>query len=198
MDNNINESWTDKNINIIRSWKINLFKLVYIYNVVLEKYKSKVNSYLITAMIFGYISTLLGAIISALLGINKHYVWPSFGLSVVISVINMIITILNSCLSIKGWSPIVTKYTLYIDKIDDLYIMLSNTLLLLEKSKIDADIFIEVQNKIYLNLLNSAPSILPSDYMEGYKKYIEYIETDNANNIIEQKYGKNDDIINVI
>jgi len=200
MDDNkiVYNNWTENNINTVRTWKRYLFKYVFIYNYVSEKYKSIVNNSLIFAIILGYLNSIINGISTALLSSGKNYIWLNLGLSISTLVLSTLITIINSVLQIKGWSKLISSYSVFIDKIEKLYTILSNLLTLPNKLKTDAVKFIEKHNKQYLDTLIHSPNILPSDYIIANKKYIDHIKNQSVNFIVEQKYGQNDCIIDIV
>ena len=195
----IYNNWTKNNIATMRLWKFNLLKSVFIYNFVLEKYKKKVDNGLTVAMILGYVNFVVNGISAALLAINKNYVWISFGLSIGTLVISAIITILNSLLQIRGWSDNVSKYSVFVDKVDNFYSLISNLLILPDKIKTDAISFIKTQNKTYLDITMQSPTIYPSDYEIANSKFTEYIKNESVDYTMEQKYGQiNDNVIDFV
>jgi len=194
----IYNGWTDNNITTVRVWKINLFKSVFIYNFVLEKYRKLVNNALTIAMILGYVTSILNGITAALLAIGKNYVWVSFGLSISTLVISTIITILNSILQIRGWSDLVSKYSVFVDKIDNFYSLISNLLILPDKIKANAVTFIKTQNKSYLDITMQSPTVYSSDYESANNNFVKYIKNESVNYAAEQKYCQNDTIIDLV
>lgn len=201
VDNNgvqIYNNWTDGNIATVRTWKLNLFKSVFIYSYVLEKYKKILNSTLTIAMILGYVNSIVNGVSTALLAIGKNYVWVTFGLSIATLTISTIITILNSLLQIRGWSGIVSEYSVFVDKINSFYSLISNLLILPNKIKTDAITFIKDQNKTYLDIMMKSPSLQPSDYTKANNKFVQYIKNESVNYTVEQKYGQNDNVIDIV
>lgn len=194
----IYNNWTENNIRTIRNWKINLLKSAYIFSYTLNKYKSKVDRVLIYAMILGYITTIIAGISSALSAISNKYIWTLFGLSIGSLIMNTLVTILNTILKIKNWSSIITKYSVYVDKINNFYSTISNLLLLPDKIKIDAIEFIKTNNKIYLDILMQMPIINQNDYDTANIEYCNYIKNNDVNYTIQQKYGQKDNIIDII
>ena len=191
-------NWSKKNVDTLRDWKNSLLKSGVIYTFVLEKYKNYQNHGMIVSMIFGYISTLLAAISTALLAVSKDYIWTIFGITISVLVMNGIVAVTNTILKIKDWSTMVTEYTRYLDKIDDFYAVTSNLLMLPADIRMDAIEFIKKYNNVFLKLHMNNPMLYPKDYSIAYKKYIDYIENNEKYSVLEQKYGRNDDLISII
>jgi hypothetical protein len=197
-DEKIHNNWTEQNIITVRTWKQHLLKSIVIYNYTLEKYKKRLNIVMILAMTFGYINTLLTAIISVLSIISQDYLWIIFGFSVASLVINAFITILNIILKNTEWSKMVTKYSAYLDKLDTCYVTIANLLILPKKMRQDAHIFIKRQNKEYLRITKSVPNVFGSDYATANEKYRKFIEGGEIDYTIEQKYCQRDDKITLV
>jgi len=196
--NTVYNGWTDNNTDTVRAWKTNVQKSGFVYNTVLTKYTSLNDGVLKWVMILGYIVTLLSSVITALLAISSKYIWVSFGFSVASLTLTCIITILNSLLKISGWSDLITKYARFLDRLNDFYALVSNTLLLPAQLRVDAPTFIQKQNATYLDINMSIPVLSQSDYNYANKKYADFIQDNETNYILAAKYNQNDAIIDII
>ncbi len=191
----IYNNWTSQNIKTIMIWKKNLLKSIVIYNFALEKYKKRLNWILIVAMILGYITTLLSATIFILSIISVNYIWIILGFSITSLGMNITITILNIILKNTEWTKMVTRYASYINRLDSCYATIANLLILPEKMREDAIVFIRKQNKEYLKTTRTVPDLLPSDYATGLAKYRKFIESGDIDFSIQQKYCQRDILI---
>ena len=163
-----------------------------IYNYVLELYKKKMNIVMTISTVFSYIITLLSAtLLSVIMSIvndnTNNYKWAFFGFSLASLIIGIVISILNSILKIYGWSNIILKYSLYIEKLESCHAKITNILLLPQRIRIDAKNFIKKQNKEYLKITRIAPKILSSEYLNA--KHFFYQNSEMINYELEQKYN---------
>lgn len=195
----IYNNWTDQNKETIKSWKESVSKASFIYEVVLEKYKKRVDYVLIAALLFNTVATLLTAVSTAILATNANLIWVGFGFNVAILLLQAIVTLFNGALKVRGWSDIVTTLSTFIEKIDNFYGTISNELLLPDQLKSDAIEFITKESKNYLNITQQSPNIYPSDYRMANKKYKKFLETEDAglNFKVAQKYKQKECIIDI-
>lgn len=191
-------NWSEQNLTTVRYWKKNMLKSIIIYGFANEQYKKRINLVTMTAMILGYISTLIAAIMSALTAIRKPSIWIIFGFSIASLCINTTITILNTAIKMSNWQRCVTQYSRFVDKLDSFYATISNILMLPDKLRLDAVVFIKKQNKEYLRLTRQTPDLNPSDYNKANLKYRKFMENSETDYTLDQKYGHMDDIITLI
>lgn len=196
-DTQTHNGWTNSNIETVRNWKSILSKTTFVYEVVIEKYKKRINYTLTIALILGTLATIITAISSALLAVDdKNYVWAAFSLNVVVFVLTGSVSIFNGILQITGWQDFVNELTKFVEKMDILYAKISNELVLPAKLRTNAVDFIKTENVEYLNIMMQSPDIRPSDYQYASKKYKKHVETGLENYKYSQIYN-NDAIIDM-
>ena len=191
-------NWTKSNTDTIRHWKTSVSKASFVYDVVLEKYKTIVDKTLVWAFILGTISTILAAISSAILVVDKDLVWVGVGFNISIFILNGVVTILNGRVKIYKWGELVTNLSTYIEKLDSFYAEISSELVLPDKLRNDAVDFIKKQDNTYLNIMRQSPDIYTSDYTNANKKYKDFIEDNTLNYKFAQKYNSNDAVIDIV
>lgn len=176
--------WTKENINTVELWKDNLKKSLIVYNYVLEKYKKRTDFILIVAMSLGYMMTLIATICTTLSSMKGSYIWIIFIFSIISLCLSTLVAILNSILKIAGWSTLVTNYTSFLAKADDLYDVIANILELPDKLRINADSFIKQNNNTYLSLFKDPPFVYITDYENAIDNSKKILENDQFKNLI--------------
>lgn len=177
--------WTPESIKTLEIWKQKLIKTSYIYDYVLEKYKSRQDLLLIIIAIMGGLSSLLGSISSALIvptnteqdnnttntGASSYY-WVIFGLMICVSLCSSIVALLSYIIKLKQWTPYCQTISECINKVDDLYTVFENQSILPYSERDNASTFIQKYNVEFINTINLLPNITPSDYEEANNEYI--------------------------
>ena len=195
----IYNGWSKKNVTTIRNWKASISKATYIYEYVSEKYKSRVNTILIVALILSTTSSVVSAVSSALLAMNDTtYIWAAFGLNIALFVFSAIVTILNGTIKITQWDVLVNTLTKFVEKLDTFYAIISGILVLPPNIRGNAVDFIKKENTSYLNIMMQSPDIKPSDFKEASVEYYKFMQNNDNNFKFSQKYFENDSIIEVI
>jgi len=92
----------------------------------------------------------------------------------------------------------VTSYTLYIERLDQMYSTIANQLTLPPKIREDAFTFIKSQNEIYLKLIKESPEIPSGDSKTALASYHKYLEDENTNMKFSSSYLNNDTVIEVV
>ena len=163
----VHNNWTKKNTEIVQKWKTVSKNLSLECTSLLHKYKNKVHKALIIALVFSSISTLLSGIsgISGISNLVTTLYIPSYiniilhciGIIINITafVFSAIVAISSGIIKIYNWNTKVTDLTAFIKKIDVFYITVSNVLSLDDTLRPDAEEFIEKENAVYMNILES-------------------------------------------
>ena len=137
-------NWTKLNTDTVRNWKTTVAMTSFVYQTTLEKYKKKLDAFLIVALIFSTLNTIISAVSSALLSINDiRFVWVTFGLNVLMFALNGIITVTNGSVKIFKWDEFVTNISTFIEKLDVFYSDVSSQLVLPDRLRGNAVPFIE-------------------------------------------------------
>ncbi len=192
-------NWTQKNAETIRSWKTSVIKASFIYEVVLEKYKKRVDNILLWAFILSTVATIISAISSALLTIDEpSYKWIAFGFNVALFIINGVTSILNGAIKIYKWDELVTKLSNFIEKLDSFYATISSELVLPDALRQDAVEFIKKEDQNYLTIMQQSPNIYPSDTKTANKMYEEFVNDNTVNFKHAQRYNADDGAIDIV
>jgi hypothetical protein len=195
----IYNNWTNKNIKTVRNWKTSISKASFIYEIVLEKYKKRVDNILLWAFILSTIATIISAITSALLTIDDtSYKWIAFGFNVALFVINGATTVLNGAIKIYKWDELVTSLSNFIEKMDLFYANISSELVLPDTLRQDAVEFIKKEDQAYLTIMQQSPKIYASDTKMANNMYEEFIKDNSMNFKYAQRYNATDDAIDIV
>jgi hypothetical protein len=191
--------WTEKNINTVRNWKASIFKTIYTYEYIVEKYTAKIQKFMTLLLICTTLSTIISAVSSALLGTdNKSYLYAILGLNMALFIFNAISTVLNGCIKINGWSELIKPLPKFIEKLDSYYAIISGELVLPIHIRNNGTDFIKKHYTEYLNIMTHTPDISPSEKKEVSQKYLTYLSDIKQNFESEQKYHNNDSLIDII
>jgi len=197
--NTINNNWTENNINTLRNWKSSLSKASFIYQTVLENGKKKLNKILLASLIMSTISTIISGISTMALTVNDpKYSLIALIINIIIFVISAIVSLLSGSIKIYKLDESVTAYTGYINKIDQIYSSIASQLVLPDNLREDAVTYIKQYNDLYLNLIRNSPDIESSSYQNANKLYAKFLENDDINFKLSQKYKNEDGVIEVV
>lgn len=191
-------NWTDANTSTLRNWKQSLAKASFMYQYVLEGAKNKLNNILLIALILSTASSVISGISSLALTVdNPSYKLAALIINIIVFIISVLITFLNGAIKIYKWDEIVTNYTAYIEKMDQLYSIIAHELVLPSALRDNAVDFIKTQGEIYLNLIRQSPDIDSSLYREANKEYIKFLQDDTISFKCSRKYKMDDSVIEV-
>lgn len=194
----IYNNWSKTNTDTVRNWKHSISTASFIYQTVLEKYKGKLDKFLIVALIFSTLNTIVSAVSSALLVVDDtSYIWIIFGFNVTMFILNGIVTVINGSIKIFKWDELVTSISNFIEKLDGFYATISSQLVLPAKLRGNAVEFIKDENIDYVRLMQQSPDLTPSDYKLAGGKYKEFLEDNSLNFKVAQKYNE-DAVIDII
>ena len=196
--NNIYNNWTESNVQTLRDWKTSTYKASFIFETILEKYRVKINKFLLWSLICSTISTILSAISSTVLAVNNTLVWVSLGFNIGIFILNGIVTILNGGLEIYKWNEKVEHISKHIEKLDNFYSEISSELVLPDNLRLDAINFIKKYDTMYVNIMRQRPDISTSEYIDSNKKYSEFIKGNTINYNHAQKFNEIDSRIDMV
>lgn len=199
MQATINNNWTENNINTLRTWKSSLSKASFIYQTVLENGKKKLNKVLLASLIMSTISTIISGISTMALTVNDpKYSLIALIINIIIFVISAITSFLSGSIKIYKLDESVTAYTGYINKIDQIYSSIASQLVLPDTLREDAVTYIKQYNDLYLDLIKNSPDIDSSSYQNANKLYAKFLENDDVNFKLSQKYKNEDGVIEVV
>lgn len=187
--NNIINDWSKENYMTIRNWKETLVKNSFIYQHLIDKYKSRLNRILILALILSTIATLLASVSTTIQGFgNKKGEVAVFFIGIFTIIINGIITISNGYIKIYKFDDILTSYTAYIEKVDNLCYLIIDQLGQPVHLRVNATVFISKHSKAYLNIMQNTPAISTDDLNEATSQYDKYLSNRTLNYKFSQKF----------
>lgn len=176
---NEENNWNIQNEQTINNWKNNFEEMSYVYELTLQKYKTKIN---IISMIAFIISSLQTTLTFSNLGINEEEN-PDITLivKILLIVLALVVNISNGIIKIYKWNDIVESYKGYTEKLQSFStILISETELPKELRKNALDFIIQ-HKASYIEILRSSPDICKKEYMIGLKEYNNYIKNDKIN-----------------
>ena len=187
--NNIINNWTLENNITITNWKEILMKTSFIYQYLLDKYKTRLNYIMIVSLLFSTLATLIAAIETTIQGVGKDkHTSIIFTVSIIGVLINAIVTFINGFIKIYKFDDILTSYTAYNEKVDGLCYVLIDQLGQPLELRDNATIFIAKHSEKYLNIMKDTPSISTSDLNEATAQYNKYLEDHHLNYKFSQKF----------
>ena len=169
--------WTKETNDILFDWKINASKIIFIYGFILNKYKKKVENYLIYALLSSTLGTVLSGVVALILGLYQDdsvWGWLVFGLSIAMIVIDGTSLVCNGILVIKKYPEITTSLSSYKQKLNNFYAIISSQYRLPFRLRNDGDTFIKQENESRTELIQEAPDVDMKDYEEGESKFKEF------------------------
>ena len=174
-ESNILNDWTKNNTETVETWLNESVRMLFIYEVLLEKYKKRSHIGPIISIILGSISSLLAGVGSSLVGstlnTNSTMNWIGFGFGVIILVLNGIVVVTNFISELFKWNTKAARLSEYIEKINTFRAILHAELLLPPKIRTNAIEFIKREDDNFLKLKKNSPNIPQSDYSTASKKY---------------------------
>jgi len=198
MDNieptNSNENnWSNNNTHTIEKWSKSVELTSFVYNDVLDKHTASVQIILIIVLVLGAIMTIISGINVALGTISSiNSVWIVFGLNVALFCCAAGITIATGLIKINSWDDRITDYTIYIERLSALWVILKSELDMSAENRINAADFIKRMHGQYINLIQQGPQIGWKECQESTNKY----KNKNFTNFKwNNKYGKTLEIV---
>merc|ERR1712127_948024 len=123
-NNNNNNGWYGANELTIKTWKNNFAKMSFIYDITLQKYKTKLAN---VAMLAFIISSLQTTLSFSNLGISEQdYPDLALGAKITLIVLALIVNISNAIMKIYKWNDIVEQYKGYVEKMEGFFAILSS------------------------------------------------------------------------
>lgn len=196
----INNNWNQQNTQTLRAWKTSLSKASFIYDYVLEDAKTKLNRILVCSLIITMLSTIISGISTIALTVGNDqpaYKTAALVINAVLIGLGALATCLTGIIKIYKLDDIVSTISAYLVKLDQLYCEIANELVLPESSRENAVTFIKKESENYLNLMKQSPTVDSSKEQEAILKYTAFLEDDEKNFTLTQKYN-NDQIIDII
>lgn len=165
--------WTPQNEATLKKWLVSITQATDIYQNVLDDKKNIYNKILVVSLIIIFIGTVISAISTVFSGVDKYktlvLVLNAIGFG-----INGIVTILNGTIKIYNFDEDIKIFSAYIERLDQFYSPIVAQVLLDPSLRKNAKEFIEVNNKTYVTLIQTAPYIKSSTYRKYKSKYDEY------------------------
>jgi hypothetical protein len=166
--------WDIDNINAILKWKDSCEELSFVFDVVRQKYKKRVERISLLQFVFDLIiSSLL--LLSVSLDENEY---PKFYLiqQILAFTLSLVTSFTGGILKIFKWNDTVESYKEYSVKVDNFKAnLISETTLPVKLRKNGIDFI--VQNKtVYYDIVHSAPQINVEDYSSALIEYNDFIK----------------------
>jgi hypothetical protein len=165
----INE-WSSDNIALLTAWDEQTTKSLFIYEYILEKYRTKLNKWLIMTLVCTSISALLAGVSSALSAVGT-YMWIVFAFNIAIVMVSVIGSFVNGYISMEGWPDLVTTISGYSEKLNSFLCIIKTEAILPLTLRQKGNDFVVKENSIYTDLMQKSPQIDLSDYLEASDKF---------------------------
>ena len=200
--NNINNdsinNWNPKNEETIKSWKLSVSRISFIYSLVTNKYNKRLSSFLLSAFIINSIISTLTAIKILLNVIDDDWVQSlRLAFDIILLILSTLVTILSGTVKMLDWQTFVNTCTKYIERLEALFAPVAAILLISPNLREDADSFITRTDRTYLDLMRKHPQISRSDYNAASVKYDKFIKQQAKSNESIESYFENDSIIDI-
>lgn len=198
-ENDFDNNWSINNTKTVKKWKGALFKSIYIYRITLDKNKLILNKLLIRVLILSILATLISAISSVALTItnNQTYIWIALALNILNIILNASTTLINGKIKIYKFDEVVSSITLFIEKANLLYSIITSMLVLPPKLREDAIGFIKNQNHAFLTLWHQTPELNDIDLEYGNNKFVEFVNNKKNSSRLLEKFYSNKNVIEI-
>ena len=173
----LTNGWTNETDTMLLNWKLSVSKNIFIYGIIFDKYKTRLENFLIYSLISSGMGTLLAGISTLVLGLSEEdtvLIWIGFGVSILILITDLLGTIFTGIMTIKKYPEFTTKLSGYMQKLNGFYSIVSSQYRMPFRLRSDGDTFIKSENESYVDLLRDAPLIGHEDYEEGDDKFDEF------------------------
>lgn len=153
----------------LRMWKEKGSRLVFIYDIVLEKYKWRIGMFNLIALLLTSATSLTAL---SNLGLSESS-YPNIALAFKITsaVLTTSAALVTSFNRIFDWTSLVDNCQKYLDTVEHFTASIISEQMLPEEYKGDPEQFIIQHRDQFLSILNSAPDISHSDYQSASGKY---------------------------
>ena len=169
--NEENNGWIGANERTVRTWKNNFAEMSFIYDITLQKYKSRLEN---VAMLAFIIATLQTTLSFSNLGISEaDHPYLALAAKITMIIFALIVNICNGMIKIYNWNGIVETYKGYVEKMEGFFTTLVSETELPKKLRKNALDFIIQHKTSYMEILRSSPDIKQIDYLRGSDQYIE-------------------------
>jgi hypothetical protein len=112
----INE-WSDDNVALLNTWEHQTTKSLFVYEYVLEKYRTKLNKWLTLSLLCTSISALLAGVSAALSAVGT-YMWVVFAFNITILLVSGVGSFISGYINMNGWPDLVTTVAGYCQKLN--------------------------------------------------------------------------------
>lgn len=193
----IHNNWTKENMNTANIWKTSTEYDTYIYKKILHKYQKKLNRTFVLITVISLISSILGAISSALsgsvfFGVDDPTIqYILFCTSILITIAGLVITAVTNVIKYFKWDDKVTQISKYITNLDNFNTTVSSQLILPDKARLNAMEFLKKENANYSNLKKNDPDISLKEYQDAGRGYEKYLKRNNDVFLATQQYSDN-------
>jgi len=165
--------WSDLNNQTISKWRKNVEVTSFVYNEALDKYTVALQRALIVSLICGALGAIfagVNVILSKITSIDTT--WFVFGCSVASLVSSAIVAISTGLIKVGSWDDKIRNYTLYVERLSALWILLRSELDISAEYRIQAGDFIKRMHGQYINLVQQGPYITRKEceiFFQNYK-----------------------------
>lgn len=168
--NDVINEWSSDNISLLNAWEEQTTKSLFIYEYILEKYRTKLNKWLTLSLLCTSISALIAGVSTALSAVGT-YMWVVFSFNIVIMTISVIASFVNGYINMEGWPDMITTISGYSEKLNSFLCIVKTESILPLSLRQKGDSFILKENSVYTDLMQKTPQISLSDYLEASDEF---------------------------
>lgn len=191
--------WNQQNSDTIKSWRRSISRTSFIYQLVSDKYNTRLSRVLLVAFIINTIISMLSAIKVVFNVVEDDWVKDlRISFDVITLILAASVTLLNGVAKMFDWQTFVTECSKYIERLESLYATVAGTIGLPPELRSNAVNFITKTDRTYLDLMRQRPQMRPNDYTWASENYETFIKKQSDSFESTQKYVGTDIIIDLV
>lgn len=191
--------WNQQNLDTIKSWRRSISRTSFIYQLVTDKYNTRLSRFLLAAFIINTIISMLAALKVVFNVVVADWVQNlKISFDAITLILATTVMILNGTMKMFDWQTFVTSCSKYIERLESLYAVVAGTLGLPAELRGNAVSFITKTDRMYLDLMRQRPQLRPSDYTWASTNYETFIKNQAHSYELTQKYIGKDIIIDLV
>jgi hypothetical protein len=153
----------------IKEWKRRATKVAFIYDIVSDKYRKRLDLYTLLAFILSCLTTLFAL---GKLGLHEcDYPNVTLALKSSFVVLATGAAICAGIVQIRGWDQLINSCQKYLNTVENFVALIISEQTLPIRIRVDYEQFIIQQKDKFQAILNSAPDIPHYDYLQALKAY---------------------------
>jgi hypothetical protein len=161
--------WTEKNCEIVETWKQSLQESSFVYNDTAAYYERMMQITLILSLLLGTLMTVASALTITLGSLNNT--WVVLGFNVGMLVASAIIATANGLEKVFSWDDKQKLYENHSQRLYSLWLTLDSEMSLARHQRFIAGNFVKRKNSEYAIVMQQGPQISMEDFNKSLHKY---------------------------